>query len=77
MKSVSCILNYISVDVTQTIAVCYIQPVIILQFVTCCVETITIWEGGGRGVRINLAKNCGSRNEEDEPQLGHHPEAGQ
>ena len=25
----------------------------------------------------NLAKNCGSRNEENEPQLGHHPEAGQ
>ena len=22
-----------------------------------------------------LAKNCGSENEEDEPQLGHHPEA--
>ena len=25
----------------------------------------------------NLGKNCGGRNEEDEPQLGHHPEAGQ
>ena len=25
----------------------------------------------------NLAKNCGSRNEEDEPQLGRHPMAGQ
>ena len=25
----------------------------------------------------NLVKNCGSRNEEDELQLGHHPEAGQ
>ena len=25
----------------------------------------------------NLAKNCGSGNEEQEPQLGHHPEAGQ
>ena len=25
----------------------------------------------------NLAKNCGNRNEEDEPQLGHHQEAGQ
>ena len=25
----------------------------------------------------NLAKNCGTRNEEHEPQLGHHPEAGQ
>ena len=24
-----------------------------------------------------LVKNCGSGNEEDEPQLGHHPEAGQ
>ena len=24
----------------------------------------------------NLAKNCGSGNEEHEPQLGHHPEAG-
>ena len=25
----------------------------------------------------NLAKNCGSGNEEHDPQLGHHPEAGQ
>ena len=25
----------------------------------------------------NLAKNCGNGNEEREPQLGHHPEAGQ
>ena len=25
----------------------------------------------------NLAKNSGSGNEEDTPQLGHHPEAGQ
>ena len=25
----------------------------------------------------NLAKNCGSGTEEHEPQLGHHPEAGQ
>ena len=25
----------------------------------------------------NLVKNCGSGNEEDEAQLGHHPEAGQ
>ena len=25
----------------------------------------------------NLTKNCGGENEEREPQLGHHPEAGQ
>ena len=25
----------------------------------------------------NMAKNCGIGNEKDEPQLGHHPEAGQ
>ena len=25
----------------------------------------------------NLAKNCGSGNEEDEPQLGYHPETSQ
>ena len=25
----------------------------------------------------NLVKNCGSENEAHEPQLGHHPEAGQ
>ena len=39
----------------------------------------TEWESAQK-VRLtedNLAKNCGSGNEEHEPQLGHHPEAGQ
>ena len=30
-----------------------------------------------RSTEDNLAKNCGSGTEEHEPQLGHHPEAGQ